>query len=170
MAQLLDAPANPARSLAAAMRGTLGLTATPTLIPGVSAGVWTVLFGCQKDAAAAFAHLNPQCFGQLVRIVRLDYNRCAPKDESEDEGYVVRFSDFVDEMEADEGATAEQSIDVSSGHAASEFAARGVKRSSRSLSEPVSKRYRSGAAYQAGPVWRSEAKGIVSAAGTAAGG
>jgi dethiobiotin synthetase len=69
VAQLLDAPSNPARSLAAALRDSLALAATPTLLPGAAAGAWTVLFGSERDAAAALAAKTPQLFGRAVRLV-----------------------------------------------------------------------------------------------------
>eukprot|EP01043_Picozoa_sp_COSAG02_P053479 COSAG02_NODE_5909_length_3943_cov_2.182882_3_plen_169_part_00 len=155
-ALLLDAPANPARALAAALHKTLDLTSAPILLPSASTGAWMVLFGSQQDAATAFAHPNLQCFGQSVRIIRLGDQR-AQMDDDQDEGYVVRFSDFVHEMETGNDISASnKSTDGSSERATSDRTERGAKRSTTS-SEPVPKRSRGEAAYQAGPVWRSEA-------------
>ena len=152
-AQLLDAPANPARTLAAALRQSLALTATPTLLPSAAGGAWTVLFGSERDAAAAFAHTELRCFGRPVRIVRLDgqHGRAHGDDiadnADEDSGYVVRFSDFVDEMEAEEEGAA---------HASEESG--GAKRSrsceTQSTDGPSPKR-RAELLYQAVPVWHS---------------
>jgi hypothetical protein len=151
MAQLLDAPANPARPLAAALRQSLGLAATPTLLPNPTVGAWTVLFGSERDAAAALAHSDPRCFGCPVRIVqtgradrpddksdRVDAADVDPDDGSG--GYVVRFSDFVHEMEADERVAADQHY--SSGGTIEEIGD-AKRRTSSSDVEPMQKRSRS---------------------------
>lgn len=141
-ALLLDAPANPARSLAAALHETLRLTSTPILLPSASAGAWTVLFGSQQDAATAFAHPTLKCFGQSVRIIRLG-DKSAQIDDDQDEGYVVRFSDFVHDMKTDNDISAsDQCADGSLERAASERMERGAKRSTSTASEPVPKRSR----------------------------
>ena len=149
-AQLLDAPANPARTLAAVLRQSLALTSTPTLLPSATRGAWTVLFGSEKDAAAAFAHCELRCFGRSVRIVRLDGQHSRARSgiadsADEDSGYVARFSDFVDEMEAEEDGTA---------HASEESG--DAKRNRDSSNDgPLPKRRRSEPLHQAVPVWHS---------------
>lgn len=168
MAHLLDAPANPARALAAALQQSLQLTATPTLLPSATPpGAWTVLFGSVKDAAAAFAENDLSCFGRPVRIVRIGDStaRANGRPDEDDGGYVVRFSDFVGEMEAREQGAA-STDDNSSAHANDRTG--GAKRSRSSAGdEPLPKRSRVEIPYRAMPIWQKSAK---SAADAAAGG
>eukprot|EP01043_Picozoa_sp_COSAG02_P015590 COSAG02_NODE_667_length_18713_cov_17.795262_14_plen_293_part_00 len=65
--QLFDAPANPARALAAALFDSLALQATPTLLPAAEPGAWTVLFDNERDAAAAvIAAADLRLFGRAM--------------------------------------------------------------------------------------------------------
>ena len=71
---MAGAPANPPLALAAALRGELGLFATPHLLPGGGAGRWTVLFGSDRDANSALAQAATVAgvvlFGCPVRLER----------------------------------------------------------------------------------------------------